>query len=66
MKKEDVLLKWRFETIEGYYSEIAEAERIEKPLTIQFNLREMLNMHIRYYLYLGGKRDISKFMKYYV
>lgn len=35
-------------------------------LEVQYNVRRILNNTISEYIALGGKRDISKYCKYYV
>ncbi len=55
-----------YKNIKYWYSLLQICINKEFSLGIQFSIREYLNENIRLYKFNNGKRNIDKFMKYYV
>ncbi len=58
------MLRTLYSTIKLWYEELEKMQDLS--LETQFWVREFLNEKIREYVYYGGKKDLSKFLKYYV
>lgn len=69
-----VKLNTLYNLIKKYYNELEGhiewqnkfGEKYGDNLEVQYNIREILNDTICGYIALGGKRDITKYCKYYV
>lgn len=69
-----VKLNILYNLIKRYYDELEThikwqnnyGEMYGNNLEVQYNVRRILNNTISEYIALGGKRDISKYCKYYV